>query len=344
MKKTAKKLVAGMKLGWSLGNTLDSFEDSIDKNSKPEAWETAWGNPVTSKELIEKIIDEGFHVIRFPVSWRNHINDEANYHIDEAWMNRVKELVDYAYEHGACVILNIHHEGWHDPYYEIQDAAEKKLRRVWEQIADCFKDYGERLIFEGMNEPRKRDTPFEWNGGDEEGWNVVNHLNRAFIDTIRHSGGNNPDRCLMIPGYAANCSVGIRHLEVPEGDDNLIVSVHAYEPYDFALNINGRGLWEEDTKAIDTLMEDLEELFLSRDIPVIIGEFGAMHKPVEGNEASRGQWAEYYVRTAKEHGVPCVWWDNGLFEGEGELFGLINRQTLEWKYPKVVAGLKKGLE
>ena len=149
---------------------------------------------------------------------------------------------------------------------------------------------------------------------------------------------------LMIPGYAANCTVGIRHLEVPENDNKIIVSVHAYEPYNFALNTAGCGLWNNDTSAIDSLAKNLETLFLSKGIPVIIGEMGAMYKPAEGNEGSRAQWAEYYVRKMTEIGVPCVWWDNGLFTGEGEPFGLIDRESLEWVYPLVVEGLFKGLE
>jgi len=341
---TAKDVVGQMKIGWNLGNTMDSTNSSALKMAKPSAWETAWGNPVTSEELIDKIIDEGFNVIRIPVSWVDHILPGGEYKIEEKWMNRVQELVDYAYSRGAYVILNTHHEGWYDPYYENEEKASQIMRGVWTQIAERFKEYDEHLIFEGMNEPRKRNTPLEWNGGDKEGWEVVNNLNRVFIETVRLTGGTNEYRMLMIPGYAANCSVGIRHLEVPEGDDRLIVSVHAYEPYNFALNINGTGLWKQDTYAIDNLMKSLDELFLSKGIPVIIGEMGAMHKPAEGNEASRAEWAEYYISKATEYGVPCVWWDNGAFEGDGELFGLINRETLEWKYPLVVEGLFRGLE
>ncbi len=339
---SAEELVREMKLGWNLGNTLDCVRDSIPKTAAPAAWETAWGNPVTTKELIEKIIDEGFNVIRFPVSWRNHIEDAPDCKIDEVWMSRVQELVDWAYRKGAFVILNIHHEGWHDPYYDNQAAAAAKLRKVWKQIAEYFENYDEHLIFEGMNEPRKCGTELEWNGGDEEGWNVVNELNQVFINTIRTSGGNNPDRCLMIPGYAANCTVGIKHLVIPEGDDKLIASVHAYEPYDFALNPRGRGLWNQDTWIIDHLMEELQELFLNKGTPVVIGEFGAAHKLAYGNEASRAEWAEYFLSKAKEIGVPCVWWDNGHFAGAGEPFGIIDRVTLEWKYPLIAEALKKG--
>ena len=341
---SAKELVKEMKIGWNLGNTLDSVNDTLDKTLPSEAWETAWGNPVTTENLIAKIIDEGFNVIRYPVSWRNHIEDSPDCKIDEVWMNRVQELVDWAYNRGAFVILNIHHEGWHDPYYNNQEAAGKKLRKVWTQIAERFESYDEHLIFEGLNEPRKCGTELEWNGGDKEGWDVVNALNKTFIATVRSTGGNNKNRCLMIPGYAANCTVGIKHLEIPAGDDKLIASVHAYEPFDFALNPRGRGLWNRDTYVIDHLMEDCQELFISKDIPVIIGEFGAMHKLVEGNEASRAEWTEYFLEKAGAMGIPCVWWDNGHFMGAGEPLGLIDRETLEWKYPQIVNALKKGMK
>ena len=341
---SAKELVKEMRIGWNLGDTMDSVNDSIDRSSAPEAWETAWKNPVTEERLIAKIIDEGFNVIRYPVSWRNHLGEAPEYKIEETWMNRVQELVDWAYNRGAFVILNIHHEGWHDPYYDNQEAAAAKLRAVWNQIAGRFEAYDEHLIFEGMNEPRKCGTPLEWNGGDEEGWNVVNYLNRVFIETIRSSGGNNEFRSLMIPGYAANCTIGIRHLEIPEGDEHIIAAVHAYEPVDFALLVKGRGLWKRDTKVIDQLMTDLDDLFLSKGIPVIIGECGAMSKPVEGNEASRAEWAEYFFKNTSTRGVPCIWWDNGRFEGNGELFGLMDRKTLQWKYPLVLEGIRKGLE
>lgn len=341
---TAKEVVAEMRIGWNLGNTMDSTNSGALKKAPTKQWETAWGNPVTSEELIDTIIGQGFNVIRIPVSWVDHLMIAPDYEIEEKWMARVKEIVDYAYSRGAYVILNTHHEGWYDPYYDNQEAAADRLVKVWSQIAEQFKDYDEHLIFEGMNEPRKRNTPLEWNGGDQEGWDVVNYLNSVFIDTIRSAGGNNPYRCLMIPGYAANCTVGIKHLEVPADDNKIIVSVHAYEPYNFALNVNGTGVWNHDVNAIDNLMRNLEALFLRNDIPVIIGEMGAMHKPVEGNEEERAAWAEYYISKAKEYGVPCVWWDNGLFEGEGELFGLIDRETYEWKYQKVVDGLFRGLE
>ena len=339
---TAMDVVSEMKIGWNLGNTMDSLNSNLVKKMPPENWETAWGNPVTSKELIDAVLAKGFNVIRIPVSWNDHILVAENWKIEESWLDRVQEIVDYAYDNGAYVILNTHHESWYETYYDKEERSAEILTAVWSQIAERFQDYDEHLIFEGLNEPRKIGTDVEWNGGDQEGWDVVNDLNRVFVKTIRESGGNNPYRILMIPAYGANGWEGIKHLEIPD-DNKIIVSVHAYEPYDFALNVQGRGTWDQDTTNIDTIINSLDTLFISKGIPVVIGEFGAMYKNVEGNEEERSAWAEYYVSKAAEKGIPCVWWDNGAFEGNGELFGLIDRKTCEWKYPLVVEGLMKGV-
>lgn len=341
---TANDIVSEMKIGWNLGNTLDSTNTYAIKTADPGTWETCWGNPETTKELIKTVIDRGFNVIRIPVSWGDHILVAEDYKIVDSWMDRVQEVVDYAYEEGVYVILNLHHEEWHMPYYDNQEKASEILQKVWTQIADRFQDYDEHLIFEGMNEPRKKGTQWEWNGGDQEGWDVVNYLNSVFVDTIRNSGGNNPYRILMIPGYAANCWEGIKHVEVPADDNKIIVSVHAYEPYNFALNIQGTKVWNKDTWNIDTIMKNLNDRFISKGIPVIMGEFGAMYKDDPKNLEERAAWAEYYIRAAKKVGIPCCWWDNGAFEGDGELLGLIDRETYEWKYEAVVDGLFKGLE
>lgn len=339
---TAMDVVSEMKIGWNLGNTMDSLNSNLVKKMQPENWETAWGNPVTSKELIDAVMAKGFNVIRIPVSWNDHILVAENWKIEESWLDRVQEIVDYAYDNGAYVILNTHHESWYETYYDKEERSAEILTAVWSQIAERFQDYDEHLIFEGLNEPRKIGTDVEWNGGDQEGWDVVNDLNRVFVKTIRESGGNNPYRILMIPAYGANGWEGIKHLEIPD-DNKIIVSVHAYEPYDFALNVQGRGTWDQDTTNIDTIINSLDTLFISKGIPVVIGEIGAMYKNVEGNEEERAAWAEYYVSKAAEKGIPCVWWDNGAFEGNGELFGLIDRKTCEWKYPLVVEGLMKGV-
>ena len=321
---SSAELVADMKIGWNLGNTLDAT-GGMGLES-----ERAWGNPKTTQEMIDGILDQGFNVIRIPVTWEGHFGDGPEYKIHDIWLGRVKEVVDYAYNKGAYVILNIHHEEWHFPSDENQDAVSAQLAALWTQIADYFRDYDEHLIFEGLNEPRKKGTSVEWTG-DKEGYEVVNHFAQVFVDTVRATGGNNELRHLMVTGYAASSNRDAMESIVVPDDDKLIVSVHAYTPYDFALNINGTNSWDidKDTRDIDALMKNIDELFLSKGIPVIIGEFGAMNKD---NEEDRVEWVTYYLTKAKEIGVPCIWWDNNEYDGSGENFGLFDRRKLEFVY------------
>ncbi|MGN0379486.1 MAG: glycoside hydrolase family 5 protein [Butyrivibrio sp.] len=337
----AMSVVKEIKFGFSIGNTLDSTSDTLIRVEPPFKFETAWGNPKITQELIDAMIDAGANVIRIPVSWKDHIADGPDYTIVESWMKRVKEVVDYAYDRGVYVILNLHHEDWNYPYYDNEEAACAEMSAIWGQIAETFKDYDEHLIFEGQNEPRKVGTKLEWNGGDKEGWDVVNATNKAFIDTVRNSGGSNPYRLLMIPGYAANSTVGIKHLQIPEDDNRIIVSVHAYVPYSFALDTKGTDKWNNNTKDIDTLMNDLKTLFTDKGIPVIIGEFGAVNKD---NESERAEWVSYYINAAKEIGVPCVWWDNGAVKGDGENFGMIDRKTYEVLFPETMTAIRNAIE
>ena len=147
-------------------------------------------------------------------------------------------------------------------------------------------------------------------------------------------------RHLMITGYAASSSRdNLTKIVLPE-DDKLIVSVHAYTPYNFALNTKGTSTWDAGTngKELDNFMSMLNELFVSKGIPVIIGEFGAMNKE---NEDERVEWATYYLTKAKEAGVPCIWWDNNVYSGDGEKFGLLDRRNLEYPYPELLKAMMK---
>lgn len=336
---TSVELVSEMKLGWSLGNTLDATGGS------GLSTETSWGNPVTTKEMIDVIANEGFNVLRLPVTWEGHF-DEETYEINEEWLNRVQEVVDYGIDNEMFVILNVHHESWNYPYEDNYEKASSILVALWEQIAFRFQGYDEHLIFEGMNEPRKVGTAMEWNGGDTEGWDVVNKLNADFVNTIRSAEGNNPKRHLMIPTYAASSTSGAMNaLEIPD-DDKIIVSLHAYTPYQFALSDSDKDSFSvdnaNDTREIDQLMKLIDDVFVSNGQAVIIGEFGARQKGQ--NTADRAAWAEYYTQKAAEIGVPCVLWDNNVVWSSGENFGMLDRAELKFYYPEIVDALFKGIE
>ena len=333
---SSMELIGELTAGWNLGNTLDAT------GGNTVASETSWGNPVTTKEMMDTVKAAGFNIIRIPVTWARHmdINDD----IDPAWMDRVQEVVDYAIDENTYVIINLHHEEWNNTFADKKDQTVETMKRVWEQIAERFKDYDEHLIFEGQNEPRKKGTDLEWTGGDEECWDFVNATNAAFVETVRNSGGNNPKRHLMIPGYCATSDPkGPEMIQLPENDDKIIVSVHAYTPYNFALSDKPASKFvstrKNSTRDIDSLAEMLETSYINNNIAVIIGETGARNKD---NLEFRVDWAGYYTATMRKAGITCIWWDNGAINGSGENFGLLDRQNCTWHFPEIVDAFIKG--
>lgn len=342
---SSMELISEMKIGWNLGNTFDSTIGSPNGQETPADWETAWGQPETTKKMIDSVKAQGFNVLRIPVTWEGKFGEAPDYTINPDWLARVKEVVDYGFDNDMFVIINLHHEEWNYPDAGHEAEADAILRALWSQIADYFADYNEKLIFEGMNEPRLKNTPMEWNGGNEEARAVINRWNAAFVETIRSKGGNNKLRHLMIPTYAASTMQQVLgDFEIPD-DDKVIVSVHAYLPYNFALAEPSGAVSEwsadnpADTRDIDNLFAVLKELYIDNGRAVIIGEFGSRNRM---NTAARADCARYYVSRAAETGIPCIWWDNNAFVGNGENFGLFDRKSYEWRYPEIMKAMMEA--
>ncbi|MDE6727626.1 MAG: glycoside hydrolase family 5 protein [Oscillospiraceae bacterium] len=326
---SAADLVKQMKVGWNLGNTLDSTGGTgVDA-------ETSWGNPVTTKAMIDDVSAAGFNVLRVPVSWGTHVDEEFN--IDKAWLDRVEEVVNYGLDNDMFVILNTHHEEWYMPIKSDVDEDLAQLEKLWQQIAERFKDYNEKLLFEGVNEPRLRGRSAEW-VGTPAARSIINQYAETFVKTVRATGGNNEQRALMITPYAASSIPdNLKALKIPENAGNIIVSVHAYLPYDFALNVQGTAFYEDDG-SIGDLMSNIKTTFLDNDIPVVITEFGSVNK---GNASDRVNCLNDFLGGAKKIGVPCVWWDNNARAGAGENFGLLNRAEGGWYFPEIITNIQK---
>ena len=330
-KLSASEIVSEMGIGWNLGNSLDATGNSgLDT-------ETSWQNPKTTKAMIDAVRDEGFTCVRIPTTWYKHM--DSNYTVDSEWMARVKEVVDYCIDDGLYVVLNSHHDTWNKPIDSNYTAASQELKVLWKQIAEEFEGYDRHLVFEGMNEPRNYDGEHEWDGGTYEMHEVVNKLNADFINTVRSTGGNNTDRCLMIPTYAASSEyAAMKDLKIPEDDDNIIVSVHAYAPYSFAFDEKGTNKFTDDMAAqLDSLFKNYSNLFAAKRIPVCIGEFSATNKY---NSEERVKWAKYYAMKAKELGMSCLLWDNNYYYGSGsEVHGYLNRSNCTWYDKSIVDAL-----
>ena len=345
--------VKNLKLGWNLGNTFDATDLNNISQERELDYEKGWCGAITTIDNIAAIKAAGFSTIRIPVSWHNHVDE--NNRISEAWMARVKEVVDWCRACDLYVIVNTHHDNSEKFYYPDNAHMEQSknyLASVWKQIADTFRDYDEHLILESLNEPRLVGTKYEWwidknNAQCKEAIACINELNQLFVDTVRTTGGNNATRWLLCPGYAASADGANNDgFQVPNDTaKRVIVSVHAYSPYDFALNAAGTKTFdinnEMDKRGITDFMDELYAKFILEGTPVLIGEFGARDK---ANLESRVQFAAFYIAAARAHGISCCWWDNNAFTGSGENFGLLKRQTNVFMYPDIVQAMLKYCE
>ena len=355
-------ITAAMGMGWNLGNQLESSESGVPS-------ETAWKNPVITEALIKKIKEQGFKSIRVPVSYLTKIGEAPDYAIDNAWLDRVQEVVDYVVDNDLYAIVNLHGDGYYtvDKAWllcveddEAQVEIKAKYEAVWTQIAERFKDYDEHLIFESMNEVFDN----TYGDPDPKGYENINAYNQIFVDTVRKTGSNNTKRWLLIPGWNAlpEHTVGDYGFAVPtdslcESDSSrLMVSIHFYAPYNFTIDENmssAKTQWgkyavenydnwgQEDY--VDDLMKKLNDVFVSKGYPVIIGEMGVQNKSHISDTFAvfRHYWYEYVVKAAKKNGCIPVYWDNGWNGDKG--FGIVNRTTLEVTQPKLIKAIMRAI-
>ncbi|MFC7265553.1 cellulase family glycosylhydrolase [Streptomyces lutosisoli] len=320
--------VAAMQPSWNLGNTLDAIPD-----------ETSWGNPPATKALFDTIKAQGFRSVRIPVTWSGHQSATAPYTIDAAWMNRVKQVVDWALADGLYVVLNIHHDSWQwiATMPTDHDNVLARFKATWTQIAATFKDSPQRLLFESNNEPQFNNTT------DAQGNQYNNELNTAFHTVVRQSGGNNATRLLILPSLHTNAGQDFLDALVSEmkslNDPNLVATVHFYGWYPFSVNVSGG------TQFDATAQKDMSDTFTrirntltSKGIPVYLGEYGLLSYP-DSNHPPRvelGEGLKYFEQfgyEARTAGVTTALWD---------AFNFLNRTTLQWRDPALINQIKSS--
>ncbi|MBR1555221.1 MAG: cellulase family glycosylhydrolase [Oscillospiraceae bacterium] len=344
--KTAIDIVNEMGMGWNLGNTFDCSGGSetyfglgwvadengnmgtgwIDKASwNANSTETMWGNPITTKAMIDAVHAEGFDSIRIPVTWFEN-SDPETYDIDDAYLARVKEVVDYAYDNGMYVIVNMHWDcsGGNNSKYWL-DAGMSALPRyktMWTEIANYFKDYDNHLVLESMNE-----VPFDYT--------TLNTFNQTFVDVVRGTGSGNADRLLLLAG-ANDDLTKTCNPEYKLPDDKMIaVSIHYYYPSIFAVATKDSTWGYTDKWGTDSEKQNVYDLFAKmkayyadEGIPVILGEYGVVTNENGGKDHdSIVSYLDTIASSAlATDGVTAFLWDAGN-AGDMQYF---DRKNLTW--------------
>lgn len=372
---TAKDAVKNMGVGWNLGNTLDAHAQTITDINAEGYWgqqgldsETCWGQPKATKKLIHMMKEAGIGAIRVPVTWYNHMDKDGN--VDEAWMKRVKEVVDYVIDEGLYCIINVHHDTgansttathWIHADGNNYKANKTKFEYLWQQIANQFKDYGEKLIFESYNE--MLDKYNSWNfamssrtGGYDateanDAYDAINKYAKSFVTTVRNSGGNNAKRNLIINTYGASNGGGswnehlvdpLTKIENPESnatEGHIIFEVHAYPTI------------TSYKSEVASMLTKLNNNLATKG-PVIIGEWSSSNVDATETDYDKDretflQFATYFVKQAKNKGMGTFYW-MGLSDGAARNLPAFNQpdlaetivkayhgDTYEGKYPSV---------
>ena len=341
--KTAVELVQDMGLGWNLGNTFDCWGTNWSSgNATADSWETSWGNAKTTQEMITEIHNYGFNSVRIPITWYK-ATDPTTFDINDDYLARIKEVIDYCYNEDMYVIINMHWD-WVDPsnnaglWLNNGLDAEAQFKSMWTQIANYFKSYDNHVVFQDMNEVWWGNN---YTNAKSTSYNVLNTLNQDFVDAVRATGGNNADRLLLLAGANADLTKTLSTSYVLPEDDMIAVDIHYYTPPQFCVmkaNENWGGVTPQTTwgtaaekAAVATDLNKLKSRFVDNNVPVIIGEYGVLTN--EGkDQASIEAFIETVAGTAYSmDGISGFLWDDS--DAGGHKY--FSRTNLKWFDEKI---------
>lgn len=353
-----KGLASFFGLGWNLGNHFDAYYNGSwagEKEGYPA--EDAWDGSFATQATFDGVKNAGFTSVRIPVTWIKMIGDAPDYTINEAWINRVYEVVQFAHNAGLKVIINTHHDENHGvdntyQWLDIKNASNNaelnaqikaKIRGTWTNIANKFKDCGDDwLMMEGFNE--LNDGGWGWSADFQadptKQTRILDEWNQVFVNAVRATGGYNATRWLGVPSYCANPEF-TKYMVLPDDPaGKLAVSVHFYDPSDYTIGKAQYSDWGHtgaagkkadggDEDHVKSVFGKLYSTYVAKGVPVYVGEFGCSMRSKSDTRA----WAfykyylEYVVKAAKTYSLPCFLWDNGT-DGIGqEQHGYIHHGT-----------------
>ena len=326
--------------GWNLGNHFDT-SSGVDNHPSQGYWDGA----TPTMALYTNLKNAGASTVRICTTWGNYQTPDT-WTINDNFMAEVKQNVEWAEGAGLNVILNLHHDEY---WLDIKGAAnnattntniKKRIEATWKQIAEAFKDKGNFLFFESFNEIQ--DGKWGWGDNRTDGgkqYRTLNEWNQLVVNTIRATGGNNETRWIGVPCYASNPVFAVEESFVLPTDpaNHVMVSVHFYDPSSFTLtpDDSGKSEWGHTAAAgkyeqgsneehvVETFRK-LQEKFISKNIPVYIGEYGCVKQKTNRSNFFRNYYLEYVCRAAYTYGMPLLIWDNNSQGAGNEHHGYFN--------------------
>lgn len=329
-KLTSLNIVDLMGNGINLGNTMEAYgRNSLGLNADISSYETFWGQPVTTQEIIDSMKEAGFDSLRITVAWTNTMDFEnGDYTIREDYLDRVEEIINYALNADMYVVINDHWDGsWWGMFgsakQETRDAAMELYVSMWTQIAKRYEEYSDYLIFESANEElgdRLNDIDISPDSGTlskDECYEMTNRINQTFVDTVRGTGGNNTQRFLLIAGYNTDIAATLDDrfiMPTDTANHKLILSVHYYTPWGFCGNqsLSFWGTIRHYNEQNDLLSSMTK--FTEMGYGVIIGEYAVALSDDGSVKSNTCDFLENFLNNCDQYGYcPMLWDCSSLF-------------------------------
>ena len=349
----ASDAVTNMGVGLNLCGSFDDKLKYYNNNASgsitredPKTFETMNGRSLTTAQTMISTAEAGFKTMRIPVTWYPHMDNTLS-EIDDAYLDRLEEVVGYALDAGLYCIINVHHDcgdnakTWLLADWTNYTDISARFKNIWTQVATRFKDYDQKLLFESYNEIVDANRSWFWSS-DPTAFDAANALNQDFVNVVRATGGVNANRNLIVTTFSAGTlAPSLEEFVLPSDSvpGHLIVQVHSYLPAEFVTaKSTGRAeYYESDEAEIDDMFNTLRVQLLNKGYPVIIGEYGAFRRQLPDgtyNDVHRGRHAAVYTRKALKLGIAPIYWYNPMEWGD--------RSAGRWTYPAVKDSLIKA--
>jgi endoglucanase len=266
---------------------------------------------------FQMLKDAGFSNVRINLHPFRRMEASNDFALPASWWETLDWAVTNAGQSGLMVILDLHEFGamGTDP-----ETNKPKFLAFWRQVSERLRDAPDSVLFEILNEPSRKLTAEMWN----------QYLGEA-LAIIRKT---NPVRTVII-GPAGYNSIGqLSELKLPEGDRNIIVTVHYYSPMDFThqgaswagrkdkLNVEWKGT-DQEKAAVERDFAKAQTWAKEHNRPIFLGEFGVYDKaPME----SRVRYLAFLVGTMEKLGWSWAYWQ---FDSDFVLYDVKNDKWVE---------------
>lgn len=276
------------------------------------------------KNTFANLKEMGVDVVRLPIHFENYSSKAPDYIISPLFFSYLDKVIDYAEEYKIYLILDNH--SWSSSEKTASN-VEKRLQKVWTQVANRYKDKSEYLLYEVLNEPHGISVE-KWGKIQGKTIELIRKIDKKHTIVVGGADWNSYNTLQSLPDYK---------------DKNLIYTYHFYDPMLFThqggswtdyKNIKGvpfpagkhampkvpasnRGTWIEKemieyektdfVKMLEERMQIAVDFAKKRNVPIFCGEFGVMM--TYANNEDRVAWYKAVREILEKNNIAWAMWD-----------------------------------